>query len=80
MELRERGSDGERWKEGGTEGGRRERSKSKTLFYKDCSLGSLRPVQQLVFPKTLLSKIKCNRERTNSKTFKLSDLGPFGFV
>ena len=57
------GVGGESWgREGGRErggGGReskqRERESSKTLFYKDCSLDSDKPVQQLVRDKLLMS-------------------------
>ena len=52
------GGGGERERERG--GGERENSNSKTLFSKDCFLGSFRPVQQLVFAKLL---IKRERER-----------------
>ena len=47
------------WGGGGGGGGEREREKSnaKTLFYKDCSLGSVKkPVQQLVLAKLLMKR------------------------
>ena len=42
-EMEGRGEMGEMWEEGGGGGGReRENSNSQTLFYKDCSLGSVK--------------------------------------
>ena len=53
-----------------------EGERSKSLFYKDCSLGSVKPVYQLVIAKRLMSKRQAKVIDRQRYLQNLSNLSP----